>query len=337
MKISIFTLTEKENNILDQKFRKDQIFDFVINKFIKDFDQITNLPKDLRKELKEKYALFSFSLTKKQVSKDGTVKYLFKLQDGSYIESVILKDNKNRMTFCISTQSGCKMGCIFCKTGEMGLIKNLTYDEIISQVLYLSYEVRKNYNIVFMGMGEPLDNYKDLCKSIDILKDKNIFGISPSRISISTCGITDKILPILDKFPKINIAVSLNSAVQEKRKKIMPISKKYPIDELIKTLEKAYSIYKNRITLEYVLIKNINIGIDEINELSKLKKNIFIINVIPINNNDNINLKKPDEKEIKTFCELLKNKGFNVTRRYRRGDDIKAGCGQLYWKSIYKK
>jgi 23S rRNA (adenine2503-C2)-methyltransferase len=318
---------------LDTKYRIDQLIHSIFKKNIFNFQDITNIPKNLRISLENDFDILNFKLIKKNISKDGTIKFLFELFDKNCIESVILKDKNNRITFCISTQIGCKMNCKFCMTGKMGFIRNLHYTEIISQILFLSAIVDNNFNIVFMGMGEPLDNYDNLYKCIKILTDKKFFSISISRITVSTSGIIEGIKKITTDFPLINISISINSLIKSTREELMPITKKNSIDKLISELHEIYNKNKKRITFEYVLIKDKNINIDEINEFKKIKnKNAFLINIIPLNDINENDIKKPNEKEIKWFCNMLKENGFKVTRRYRRGEDINSACGQLYWE-----
>lgn len=331
---------DKELSIFKEKYRIKQLRDFLFDKAILSFDSITTFPFDLREELKKRFSIIDIEENNRVISKDGTVKFLFKLKDDNYIESVFLKDINNRVTFCISTQCGCRMGCLFCKTGKMGLIRNLTYSEIISQIIYLNNYQKyvehiedKKFNIVFMGMGEPLDNLANLIITIEILTSKDKFGISQSRITVSTSGIFDKIQPLLEKFNNIKIAISLNNPIQEEREKIMPIAKKYRVDQLIEILKTIYDKYKNRITLEYVLIKDVNMSLKHIKALEIFNNPMFHINLIPLNNS-NENIKRPTEKEIKNFYNELKKRGFCVTRRYRRGADINADCGQLFYSKI---
>lgn len=328
--------------IFKEKYRYNQLNEAIFKKAILSFNSITSLPMSLREELKEKFFILDLIEENRLISKDGTVKFLFKLSDGNYIESVFLKDITNKVTFCISTQCGCRMGCLFCKTAKMGLIRNLTYSEIVSQIIYLNNYQKysqnihdKKFNIVFMGMGEPLDNLENLLIAINILTDKNKFAVSQSRITISTCGIIDKLPVILEKFDNIKIAISLNNPIQSQREKIMPIAKRFKIEELVRVLKNIYDKYKNRITLEYVLIKDYNMSYEHIKALEIFKDISFHINLIPLNNSTE-DIKRPQEKEIKEFYNKLKKNNFCVTRRYRKGADINADCGQLFY-NISKK
>ncbi len=299
---------------------------------------MTNIPLDLRKLLSENFRILTIIESGRRTSSDGVIKFLFELDDKNYVESVYLKDKNNRVTFCVSSQCGCRMGCAFCKTGDMGLIRNLRSDEILSQVLYL-YKIMKEdelvvdkyFNIVFMGMGEPLDNLLNVKTAISNLVDKKNLGISQTRITISTCGVADKIEDLLESFPDITLAVSLNSPEQSEREKMMPISKKFPLNLLFQEIKRLYGIYKNRITLEYVLIKGVNMKQQDVDLLSQIDKDIFHINLIPINTAVN-DPRRPSEPEIKNFMDKLTATGLKVTRRYRRGADINADCGQLFYE-----
>lgn len=324
------------NSIVKESYRKKQLEHFIYKRAAISFDEMHNLPKSIREELTNKFKILSIKLEKRLDSSDGTIKFLFKLDDGSFIESVYLKDQNNRVTFCISSQVGCRMGCLFCKTGEMGLKRDLTFDEIVSQVLYMFSIMRADsgvidtaFNIVFMGMGEPLDNFDNVVKAVEIFIDKDKFSLSPNRITISTCGLTDKILPLVKLFPNINIALSLISANQEKREKIMPIAKRFSIDNILDTLKECYAYTKNRITLEYVMMKDFNIGRDDIDALKKFKNEMFHINLIPLNF-ESEQCKIPTEGEIKFLYNALIKIGFNVTIRVSRGQDIDGACGMLY-------
>ncbi len=225
----------------------------------------------------------------------------------------------------------------------MGLIRDLTYSEIVSQILYLSSVMKEDkdvvdasFNIVFMGMGEPLDNFEEVAKSLEILTDKEYFNLSQGRITVSTSGINDKIEPLLERFNNIKIALSLISANNAKRASVMPVTNKFPVEILYKTLSECYKKYKNRFTLEYVLIKNFNMSDEDIDDLELFNKEPFHINLIPLNHSDD-DMKRPEENEIKHFQTKLEKKGFCVTRRYRRGDDINADCGQLYRETLKNK
>jgi len=335
LKDSFLTINDSD---VDKPFRIKQLKTAVFSNGIIDLNNVTTIPFPLRNQLIEKFEIVSLREETRQVSTDGTVKFLFRLNDDHFIESVFLIDKNNHVTFCISSQVGCRMGCVFCQTGKMGLLRNLTSYEIVSQVIFLySFMVNEKkiddrlFNIVFMGMGEPLDTIDEVIKAIGFITEKNNFSLSPTRITVSTCGILDKIEQILTIYPTLRVAVSLNSAIQEERMKIMPITKKFSVRDIESQLKRIYFTFKNRITLEYVLIKGVNDTIEDINALEIFNNEAFHLNIIPLNHSDN-SISRPDEKAIKHFIDTLENKGFCVTRRYRRGDDIKADCGQLYYE-----
>lgn len=323
---------------IDKTFRKKQIYDAVFKKGIIDFAAISTIPKDLRNGLPQKFHILEVKEAARKESLDGTVKFLFKLHDGKCIESVFLIDKNNHVTFCISSQVGCRMGCVFCKTGTMGLLRNLSATEILSEVLYLYHFMAaekglKNqlFNIVYMGMGEPLDNFDNVMESVSLITNSAFFGLSASRITISTCGLVDKIDSALRRFPTLRFALSLNHSIQEEREKIMPIAKKISLDEIAVKLKKLYAEFKNRFTLEYVLIKNVNMNKKEIDAMQRFHHQAFHINLIPLNHSDDL-VKRPEEKEIAYFMQELERRHFCVTRRYRRGADIDAACGELCYK-----
>lgn len=323
-----------QHYFIDNTYRINQLIHSIFKKKILNIQSFSTIPQKIRSSLENNFDVLSLFLKDKKNAEDGTIKYLFELSDGNCVESVILKDKNDRYTFCISTQIGCKMNCKFCMTGNMGFKRDLHYSEIISQILYISSSIDKNFNIVFMGMGEPLDNYQNLKKSVEILTSKNYFGLSIRRLTVSTSGIIDNIHKLLDDFPSINISISINSMIQKNREVLMPVSKKYPLDKIFNELYKLIDKYKVRFTLEYVLIHDKNINIGEINEFKKIKyKNAFLINVIPLNDINNKDYQVPEENEIKWFCNKLKESGFKVTRRYRRGEDINSACGQLYYNN----
>ncbi len=325
-----------------QPFRLKQINTAVFKQGIVQFKDISTLPVSIREELEGQFSILELTEASRETSVDGTVKFLFQLYDGNFVEAVFLIDKNQHVTFCISSQVGCRMGCVFCQTGKMGLIRNLTSREILSQVLYLhSFMVKecglddRMFNIVYMGMGEPLDNFDEVSESVRLITDKSLFGLSPSRITVSTCGLVDRIEPLLELFPSLRIAVSLNHPVQEKRELIMPVAKAFSLEYIATLLKKIYNARKNRFTLEYVLIKDNNMGSEEIKALELFLDDAFHINVIPLNHSDDV-VKRPEERDIQSFVSKLERRGFCVTRRYRRGADINADCGQLYYKHTSK-
>ncbi|MBR6199259.1 MAG: 23S rRNA (adenine(2503)-C(2))-methyltransferase RlmN [Spirochaetales bacterium] len=323
--------------IIDKPYRLDQILQSIYKNCVLSFDDMTNLSISMRESLSDRYNILGVREEQCWTSSDGTIKFLFELcKDRQFVESVYLKDKNNRVTFCVSSQVGCRMGCTFCKTGRMGLIRNLTAGEIISEVMFL-WNVMKHdesvtdkfFNIVFMGMGEPLDNIDNLCAAIDKITNQQYIGMSQTRITISTCGLVDKIESVLIKFPQINFALSLNSSRQEQRLTVMPAAKLHSISEMKKILDGLAVKYKTRFTLEYVMIAGFNICYEDAAALKCWTPKHYLINLIPLNHSDE-HQKRPNEHQITKFADMLQSFGLKVTRRYRRGADIQADCGQLF-------
>ncbi len=318
--------------VLAEPYRVRQIYHWIYQKNAKSFYEITELSKELRKRLGEKFSIVYPEIEKEMVSKDGSVKFLFKLSDGKKIESVLLPET-NRNTFCISTQVGCKMGCKYCLTGKMGFKRNLEVDEIVAQVLVLVEKVKprdRRVNIVFMGMGEPLDNIENLKKAISLITDPDGISISPRRVTISTIGIPGGLTSIREISRPPKIAVSINSLDEEKREFLMPATKRFKLGEILKEMESLKLKRGERITIEWVLIKNVNDGEDEIERLKKLSKRVPIkVNVIPYNSSPLLPFDRTEERDAEDFALRIEKKGISVTVRKRRGDDISASCGQL--------
>ena len=302
-----------------ERYRARQIYSFLYKQKVYDFDSITVLKKETRRELKEEFFIYQFKVRSISVGRDGAKKYLFELMDGSLIESVLIPMERNRFTICVSTQAGCRMGCKFCATGRMGFRRNLTASEIVEQVRFiLKDNDLKIANVVYMGMGEPLDNYDNTVKSIRILMDEYGLGISKRRITLSTCGITTALARLKKDLPHINLALSLHSAISEKRSMIMPVNKEYPIDEVLKILKNFPIPRRKRITFEYVMIKGLNDTKEDIRALirvmSKFKSKL---NIIPLNKHDLIGTKfEPTPiEDIEKFAQTLRNRGFFITVR----------------------
>jgi len=317
---------------LKESYKVRQIYHWIYQRNAKSFFEITELSKDLRKKLSEEFSIDYPEIEKEMVSKDGSVKFLFKLSDGKKIESVLLPET-NRNTFCISTQVGCKMGCKYCLTGKMGFKRNLEVDEIVAQVLTLLERVKprdRRVNIVFMGMGEPLDNIENLKRAITLITDPNGIAISPRRVTVSTIGIPGSLKSLTEITRPPKIAVSINSLDEKKREFLMPATKKFKLSDVLKEMESLKLRKGQRITIEWVLIKNINDGEDEIERIKKLSRRVPIkVNVIPFNSSPLLPFKRTDEKDAEDFALRIEKKGISVTVRKRRGDDISASCGQL--------
>jgi len=317
----------------EKKYKAKQLAKWIYNKGVTDFEEMTDLSKDLRRKLSEVAYIGKLKLTRKQVSKiDQTEKFLLELFDDKRIETVLMRE-KNRVTVCISTQVGCALNCIFCATGKSGFERNLSAGEIVDQIIavkgYLK-EDEKITNIVIMGMGEPLLNYENTVKAIRIIQSELGLSISAKRITLSTSGIAPEIYKLADERLKIKLALSLNAPDDELRRKLMPITKKYPLSEVLEALK--YYAKKNdiRITFEYVLIKDVNDSEEQALKLAKLIRGITCkINLIPYNPIKESPYKKPDEETLMKFRDILYPRAPAVTLRRSKGEDIQAACGQL--------
>lgn len=327
------TIKELEDIFLEngyQKFRAKQVFRQIHVNKVNDFSQMTDLSKDMRESLSNEFEIDKVSLLKTFESKiDSTKKYLFELKDGNIIEAVFM-DYKDRKTICISSQVGCRMGCSFCASTKNGLERHMTASELIEEVYTLERLNGDINNIVIMGIGEPLDNYKNITKFLEIITDENGRNLSHRSITLSTSGLTPKIYDLADSGLDINLAVSLHYATDEKRKKYMPVAKKYDIKGLIKATDYYLDKTKRRVSFEYVVIDGVNNLDSDIDNLKKLLmgKNIHI-NLIPLNPIEEFKHGKTTNKIINDFKEKLTRNGLNATVRYSMGQDIDASCGQL--------
>ncbi len=316
-----------------QKFRATQIFNWIYDKGIFDFNLMSNISKKDREALSKTFSIYIPEIPYILKSNDGTIKFSIKLKDNNIVESVLIPDD-DRLTLCVSTQVGCRMGCKFCLTGKQKFIRNLEPHEIIDQVLVAKFLLLKKKikitNIVYMGMGEPLDNIENTITSLKILNDDNGFNFSNRKITISTCGIYDKFKKLSDNFDG-NLAISLHSADNEKRTFLMPVNKKYPLEKLIEHCKKYPLKNRQRITFEYILIKDVNDSINDAEKLYKILKGIKAkINLIKFNEYPGSEFKAPDDKKVEEFQRYLFNKGLTALLRKSKGKDILAACGQLY-------
>ncbi|MBQ9246852.1 23S rRNA (adenine(2503)-C(2))-methyltransferase RlmN [bacterium] len=312
------------------KFRAKQVYNWLYLKSVRDIDSMTDLPLSSREMLKDKTQLCSIKIKDKQVSKDGTIKYLFEHKDGTYAEAVLMRfDNRANLTACISTQVGCPMGCSFCATAKLGFTRNLQSDEIIQQIFLIQADTGlKVTNIVYMGQGEPLLNFDNLIASIKIFREQ--FQIGARRITVSTCGLIPQINKLAELDFQSTLAISLHAPNQEKRQSIMPVAKKYKFNDLLSTLKDYTNTTGRRVTIEYVLMKGVNDSVEDAKQLaiaiSKLKSNV---NLIVYNQNEKSEYKKPTKETIQKFKYILEASGKKVTIRLERGADIDAACGQL--------
>ena len=327
------TIKELEDIFLEkgyQKFRAKQVFRQIHVNKVNDFSQMTDLSKDMRESLVGEFEIDTVSLLKTFESKvDSTKKYLFELKDGNIIEAVFM-DYKDRKTICISSQVGCRMGCTFCASTKNGLERHMTASELIEEVYSLERLNGDINNIVIMGIGEPLDNYKNITKFLEIITDENGRNLSHRSITLSTSGLTPKIYDLADSGLDVNLAVSLHYATDDKRKKYMPVAKKYDIKGLIKATDYYLDKTKRRVSFEYVVIDGVNNLDSDVDNLKKLLKGKNIhINLIPLNPIEEFKHGKTTNKIINDFKEKLTRNGLNATVRYSMGQDIDASCGQL--------
>lgn len=314
-----------------KSFRAKQIYKWLHEKGVDTFDEMKNLSKDLRDKLKENFKITKIKIYDEKVSKDGTKKFLLELEDKNIIE-VVLMEYKHGNTICISSQIGCKMGCDFCASTKNGLVRNLKVSEMLKQV-YLINKIEKISNIVIMGIGEPFDNYENVIKFIEMINDDKGLNIGMRKITVSTVGLVDKMISFADLNIQANLAVSLHASNDEIRKKIMKVSNKYSIYDIIDASNYYIDKTNRRITFEYILIKDVNDKKEHAEELSKLLKymNCFV-NIIPMNEIEKSEYKR--SKNAKEFSNILtKNKIQNTIRR-ELGQDIDGACGQLRKKHL---
>jgi len=312
-------------------YHTQQIFSWVYKKGIIEFDKMSDLSRDLRERLKDNFSICDLELAEIQESTDGTQKFLFRLKDGNFIEAVAIPTEK-RLTGCISAQVGCKFACRFCSSGLLGFKRNLDTGEIINEVLYLKNNScgKLLTHIVFMGTGEPLDNYDNVLKAIRIINSGYGLNIGARRITISTCGIIPAIKRLAGEGLQIELSVSLHAGDDETRLKLMPINKIYPLKELIPACREYIKKTNRQITFEYVMVKGINSHLQDAMKLCKILKGLDCkINLIPFNPVKEGKFYPPDKGDILLFKERLLKSGVNVTLRKSRGQDIEAACGQL--------
>lgn len=331
-------LNELENLIVDigePKFRAKQIFKW-LHAGVEGFDEMTNLSKKTKSKLAEIAFVSTLKIREKYVSKlDGTVKYLFELEDGNCIESVIMR-YKHGITICISSQVGCRMGCGFCASTIGGLYRSLSPGEILNQIIFAQKDIGERIsNIVMMGIGEPLDNYDNVVKFLHNINNPEGICIGYRHISLSTCGIADKIIKLAQENLPITLSISLHAPNNEIRSSIMPVNKRYPIEVLLQACKSYQGVTGRRISFEYALISEVNDSDENARELAHLLKGIMChINLIPVNSVRERNYKKGTAEKIKHFRDYLEKLGMNATVRRELGSDISASCGQLRKKVI---
>jgi len=333
--LSLPQLKEYFESIGDKKFRAMQAYEWLWKKNARDFNDMSNLSLELRKKLAADFDLNAIKVDVTQVSNDGTIKSRFRTHDNHLIEGVLIPTEK-RNTACVSSQIGCSLTCKFCATGKMERKRNLDFGEIYDQVALLNEQSEKLYqkkltNIVYMGMGEPLLNYKNVLKSIDRITASDSMNMSPKRITVSTAGVAKMIKQLGDDQVRFNLALSLHAPTDKKRDEIMPINESNTIDLLIEALNYFYDKTKNDITLEYILFKDRNDSLEDADELIKIYRKIptHLINVIEYNPVFGAEFVKPEEDQTNQFTDHLAKHRVNVRVRRSRGKDIDAACGQL--------
>ena len=313
-------------------FHGTQIFRWLYKRGVTDLATMTDLSRDLRAKLSESVTISTPELIKKEVSSDGTIKFLFALADGQRIESVYIPDTPNQ-TFCVSTQVGCAMQCAFCLTGKMGLIRNLTAGEIAGQVRVLAHETGladKTFNVVLMGMGEPLHNYDAVMKSLRILADEEGLAVHPRRVTLSTVGVVPAMAKLAEEELMPNLAISLHATTEAQRDRLVPINRKYDIEELIEACRQMPLRRRGKITFEYVMLAGENDSSEDARRLVKLLRGLKAkVNLLPLNEAAGIEFTRPSNDVVDRFAKILADADVTVSVRKSRGRDIRAACGQL--------
>ncbi|MBO4667837.1 MAG: 23S rRNA (adenine(2503)-C(2))-methyltransferase RlmN [Bacilli bacterium] len=322
------------------KYRATQVVEALYRSKVKSIDEITNLNKDVKKMLSNDFSFSTLEIEKVQVASDETTKFLYRLSDGNFIETVLMKQSYG-YSVCVTSQVGCNMGCAFCASGMVKKIRNLEPFEMVLQVLYIdNYLEEKGLrvsHVVVMGIGEPFDNYDNVLKFINIINDQKGLAIGARHITISTCGLVPKILEFSNYPLQVNLAISLHFATDEKRSKYMPINKKYPIKELISACIEYYKKTNRRLTFEYILLDGVNDTLDDAKELVKLLRHLnAYVNLIPYNKTDS-GLTRSKESSRDVFFDYLIKNHINAIVRKEHGTDIDAACGQLRVKTMKEK
>ena len=338
--MNIYSLSKKDlenyfENIDEKKYKALQVYDWLYKKRVTSFDEMTNIKKDLINRLKEDFTIEKPKIIKIQDGKD-VHKYLFNLKDNEKIEAVLMNHDYGN-SLCVSTQVGCNMGCAFCESGRLKKRRNLTVDEMVSQILLIE-EITKIRisHVVLMGIGEPFDNYENVMKFIDIINDDNAVAIGARHITVSTCGIVPKIKEFTKENRQVNLAISLHAPNNELRSKLMKINKAYKLEEVINAVKEYLKINNRKVTFEYIMLKGVNDDEKCARELANLLKGLnCYVNLIPYNETSHIEFKKTDNKGIMKFYDILKKNKINVTVRREFGSEVDAACGQL--RSNYKE
>ena len=338
--IKDYNLEELKKELIDigeKPFRAEQIFKWLYQEKVTSFDDMTNLSLELRKKLEENYTMCNYKILKKLQSKDGTIKYLFDVLDGNAIESVLMKYHHG-YSICVSSQIGCKMGCKFCASTGIPFVRNLSSGEIVEQILSIERDENiRISNVVFMGIGEPLDNYDNVVNAIHIINHPKGLNIGARHISISTSGLVPKIYKLAEEKIQCTLSISLHATTNEKRSSMMPVNNTYKIEELMQACKDYIKETNRRISFEYALAKDNNDNLEDAKQLVKLLKGMLChVNLIPINKIENGNYTKSSNENIIKFRDYLNKHGIVATIRRELGSDIDAACGQLRRKNLNK-
>lgn len=330
-------LKEELKAMEEKPYRAEQIFKWLYVEKVKSFDEMTNLSLNLREKLKQNYTICNYNILKKQEASDGTKKYLFDVLDGNAIETVLMEYHHGK-TICVSSQIGCKMGCKFCASTGIKFVRSLTPGEIVEQIIAVEQDTNsKISNVVFMGIGEPFDNYDNVIKAIKIINNQKGLSIGARHISVSTSGIVPKIYQLAKENIQCTLSISLHATNNEKRSSMMPVNNAYKIEELIEACKEYIKITNRRVSFEYALAKDNNDNIEDARELVNLLKGMLChVNLIPINKIENGKYNKSTNENIIKFRDYLNAHGIVATIRRELGSDIDAACGQLRRKSLNK-
>ena len=336
--IKDFNLDELQEELVsigEKKYRAEQIFKWIYVEKVKEFDEMTNLSLELREKLKANYTMCNYKILRKQESSDGTKKYLFDVLDSNAIETVLMQYHHGK-TICVSSQIGCKMGCKFCASTGVQFVRSLTAGEIVEQILAVEQDINdKISNVVFMGIGEPFDNYDNVMKAIKIINNQKGLNIGARHISVSTSGLVPKIYDFANEDLQCTLSISLHATNDEKRSSMMPVNKRYSIEELMQACRYYIDKTNKRISFEYALAKDNNDNLDDAKELVKLLKGMLChVNLIPINKIENGTYTKSTNENIIKFRDYLNDNGIVATIRRELGSDIDAACGQLRRKNL---
>ena len=330
-------LKEELKKIGEKPFRAEQIFKWIYESRVSSFDEMTNLSLELREKLKENYTIKQFNILKKQVASDGTKKYLFDVLDGNAIETVLMEYHHG-YSICVSSQIGCKMGCKFCASTGIPFIRNLSTGEIVEQIMAVERDENiRISNIVFMGIGEPLDNYDNVVGAIRIINNPKGLNIGARHISISTSGLVPKIYKLAEENIQCTLSISLHATTNEQRSQMMPVNDAYKLEELLQACRDYIEKTHRRISFEYALAKENNDNLEDAKRLVKLLKGMIChVNLIPINKIENGAYMKSSNENIMKFRDYLNDHGIVATIRRELGSDIDAACGQLRRKNLKK-